>query len=94
MTVKKKRRVWPLLLLFIIGLSIFSYPFLSDYYYRVEFTNEVASFGQGISELEAAEIKERMELAQAYNNVLNNKITPTIKNTTKNNMAFCTLPVS
>lgn len=75
MAVKKKRRVWPLLLLFIIGLSIFSYPFLSDYYYRVEFTNEIASFGQGISELEAAEIKERIELAQAYNNVLNNKIT-------------------
>lgn len=75
MAVKKKRRVWPLLLLFIIGLSIFSYPFLSDYYYRVEFTNEVASFDQGISELEAAEIKERLELAQAYNNVLNNEVT-------------------
>lgn len=63
------------ILLFLMGLALFSYPYISDLYYRVEQHDQVADFDRGKEELTSEEIAERMRLALGYNDSLRN--TPT-----------------
>lgn len=68
-----KRNVWQkyrYILIFAIGLLIMSYPFLSDLYYRVQQADIIAKFDQKRQEIEPKNIKERMDLAKAYNQTL------------------------
>ena len=37
----KKKRIWPFILLFVLGFFIMMYPLVSQYYYKIEAGNEV-----------------------------------------------------
>nr|WP_072515032.1 class C sortase [Ndongobacter massiliensis] len=70
---KKKR--WSksnlfLLSLFILGLLLAAYPFISDYYYRVEFDQKIQTFDTDADGLDPEELARRMNLARAYNRTL------------------------
>lgn len=65
-----KRRVWPLVVLFIIGFVIMMYPIISNYYYRIEANNQILEFTENAKRLDNNEILHRIELAEAYNSVL------------------------
>lgn len=71
---RKKRSNWPFVLIFIIGLGVLSYPMFSDWYYRVEASNEVSDFQAARAELDDEEVSRRMDLAQVYNDTLANII--------------------
>lgn len=63
----KKKKSWPFILIFIIGLSILVYPIISDFYYRIESTNEIKEFKEEQSKLSKEEITRRIELARIFN---------------------------
>ncbi|MFM1581089.1 class C sortase [Helcococcus bovis] len=56
--------------LFVLGLMISSYPFISQWYYRIEANEEIRKFNRKISEMDAKDIEKRLELARAYNSTL------------------------
>lgn len=60
-------------IIFLIGLLVLAYPQVSRIYYRIEANEQVANFEKGKSEINQKEIDERMKLAEAYNQSLNNK---------------------
>lgn len=60
-------------IVFLIGLFVLAYPQISRIYYRIEANEQVANFEKGKSEINQKEIDERMKLAEAYNQSLNNK---------------------
>lgn len=68
---KSRRRSNLLLLfLFVVGLLLTSYPFLSDFYYHVEFDQKIQDFDAGAKKLDTQEIAKRLALAEAYNRTL------------------------
>lgn len=67
---KRKRRRWPLVLVFLLGLAILSYPLFSRWYYEQEASSQVADFQQGLSLIGQEEIQERLHLAYAFNESL------------------------
>ena len=70
-TVKEKfKRNWKIILLFITGLLIASYPIISNWYYTVENNNQIVDFKEAVDEMSQAEIDERIDLARAYNETL------------------------
>lgn len=73
-TRKRKKKQWPFIIIFILGLLVLSYPLVSRFYYRVESTQQVKSFDNKKKELTADEIKNRIDLARAYNKSLINLI--------------------
>ena len=56
----KKKRIWPFILLFILGFLIMMYPLVSQYYYKIEAGNEVMEFQDKTKELDKNEILRRM----------------------------------
>ncbi|MFM1524891.1 MULTISPECIES: class C sortase [Helcococcus] len=56
--------------LFVLGLMISSYPFISQWYYRIEANEEIRKFNRKISEMDPKDIEKRLELARAYNSTL------------------------
>ncbi|HEM5299709.1 TPA: class C sortase [Streptococcus suis] len=68
---KKKNNLF-FYLIFIIGLGILLYPHISNFYYRYEATHIVTDFDQAKSGLASAEIKQRLDLAHAFNESLHN----------------------
>lgn len=70
-TVKEKfKRNWKIILLFITGFLIASYPIISNWYYTVENNNQIVDFKEAVDEMSQAEIDERIDLARAYNETL------------------------
>ena len=69
---KKRKAIWPFVVLFILGVGILSYPFISDLYYRIDFNNQVNDFSESVKDLSQPEIENRMKLAKAYNESLIN----------------------
>ena len=65
-----KKRIWPLVLIFIAGFVIMMYPVVSNYYYRIEANNQIMDFSQNAKKLDNNEILRRVELAEAYNSTL------------------------
>ncbi|HGA0299255.1 TPA: PI-2a pilus assembly sortase SrtC4, partial [Streptococcus agalactiae] len=59
-----------LILLFLVGLLITSYPFISNWYYNIKANNQVTNFDNQTQKLNAKEINRRFELAKAYNRTL------------------------
>lgn len=57
-------------LLFLLGFLIMIYPIISNQYYRIVQEGETLKFIKAQSKLDDAEIKERLELAKAYNETL------------------------
>lgn len=71
---KNKKRNWPFVLVFLIGLLILLYPSFSMWYYRIDSNNIIKVFDSEKSKLTSEEIQRRMELAKGYNLSLNNVI--------------------
>lgn len=71
---KRKKRQWPFLVVFILGLLVMSYPLISRFYYRIESTQQVEYFDIEKKKLTEAEVRKRIELANAFNKSLNNVI--------------------
>ena len=67
---EKFKRNWKIILLFITGLLIASYPIISNWYYTVENNNQIVDFKEAVDEMSQAEIDERIDLARAYNETL------------------------
>lgn len=58
------------IILFLIGFLIAAYPLVSQWYYRIEASEEVEKFTKGVNTLNEEEIKRRIDLARAYNRTL------------------------
>ena len=70
-TMKEKfKKNWKIILLFITGLLIASYPIISNWYYTVENNNQIVDFKEAVDEMSQADIDERIDLARAYNETL------------------------
>ena len=67
---EKCKRNWKIILLFITGFLIASYPIISNWYYTVENNNQIVDFKEAVDEMSQAEIDERIDLARAYNETL------------------------
>ncbi len=57
-------------LLFALGFFIMSYPFISQWYYRIESGKQIENFDLEANKLVDEEIEERIKLAMAYNSTL------------------------
>ena len=68
--VKKFKKNWKIILIFILGLLIAIYPIISNYYYTVENNNQVKDFQEAVSQMPDKEVLERIDLAKAYNDTL------------------------
>ena len=68
--VEKFKKNWKIILIFVLGLMIAIYPFISNYYYTVENNNQVKDFQEAVSEMPDKEVLERIDLAKAYNDTL------------------------
>lgn len=73
-TRKRRKKQWPFLVVFILGLLVMSYPLVSRFYYRIESTQQVEYFDIEKKKLTEAEVRKRIELANAFNKSLNNVI--------------------
>lgn len=67
---RRKNRRWPLVLVFLLGLAILSYPLISRWYYEIDATSAIRDFDAGRSQLDSAEVEERLNLARAYNEAI------------------------
>lgn len=67
---KQNKKLYPYVLLFILGILIFIYPFISQIYYNVESNNKIESFTEEAKKIGRQEIDKKIELARAYNNTL------------------------
>ena len=63
-----------IILLFLVGFLIMIYPQISRIYYRIEADVQVTEFDRGKKALDEEEIDERIKLAKAFNESLNNVV--------------------
>lgn len=68
--VEKIKKNWKIILIFILGLLIATYPIISNYYYTIDNNNQIAEFNEAVAEMPSKEVLERIELAKAYNDTL------------------------
>ena len=68
--VEKFKKNWKIILIFILGLLIATYPIISNYYYTIDNNNQIAEFNEAVAEMPSKEVLERIELAKAYNDTL------------------------
>lgn len=57
-------------LIFLIGLLIALYPFISQQYYKITSNNDIKDYEKAIEELDIAEIEQKLKLARDYNKTL------------------------
>lgn len=70
---RKRGPLWKKLviaMIFILGLGIFSYPIISNIIYERAARRVVQDFDVAVAKIEDAEIKEKLNLAYAYNDYL------------------------
>lgn len=72
---KAKGKSWkktklPFIFVFFIGFCIMMYPFVSQWYYRVDSGKRIENFEKEAGKLSKEEIEERIKLAKAYNSTL------------------------
>lgn len=68
--VEKIKKNWKIILIFILGLLIATYPIISNYYYTIDNNNQISEFNEAVAEMPDKEVLERIELAKAYNDTL------------------------
>lgn len=71
---QSKASKWIWRLIFIIGIVVMAYPFISRLYYRIDSTEDVDQFKAGTEDLSTDEIKRRIDLAHAFNESLSGEI--------------------
>ena len=65
---KKFKRNWKIILLFIAGFLIATYPIISNWYYTVDNNNQIVDFKEAVDEMSQAEIDERISCNQKASN--------------------------
>ena len=70
MNKKVIRKNLPFILIFILGMGIFSYPFISQKYYDIKSDEEIVVFNKAKDEISKEDLEKRMELARTYNETL------------------------
>lgn len=70
MNKKVIRKNLPFILIFILGMGIFSYPFISQKYYDIKSDEEIVVFNKAKDEISKEDLEKRMELAKTYNETL------------------------
>lgn len=65
-----KKTKFPFIFVFLIGFCIMIYPFVSQWYYRVDSGKRIENFEKEAGKLSKEEIEERIKLAKAYNSTL------------------------
>lgn len=70
MNKKSIRKNLPFILIFILGMGIFSYPFISQKYYDIKSDEEIVVFNKAKDEISKEDLEKRMELARTYNETL------------------------
>jgi sortase A len=68
-----KRSIWKsavIVTIFILGLGIFSYPIISNIIYDRASRRVIQNFDVSVARIEDVEIKEKLDLAYAYNDYL------------------------
>lgn len=68
--VEKIKKNWKIILIFILGLLIATYPIISNYYYTIDNNNQIEEFNEAVAEMPSKEVLERIDLAKAYNDTL------------------------
>lgn len=68
--VEKIKKNWKIILIFMLGLMIATYPIISNYYYTIDNNNQIEEFNEAVAEMPSKEVLERIELAKAYNDTL------------------------
>ncbi len=58
------------ILLFLLGLMIFSYPMISQKFYEIKADEEVIEFVKKSKDIDKKDLEKRMELARVYNQTL------------------------
>lgn len=69
----KKRRIWRtiiIVMVFILGLGIFCYPIISNLMYERASSRVNQNFNDSVARIDDSEIKEKLNLAYAYNDYL------------------------
>ena len=66
-TIKKNIKF---ILMFILGLAIFSYPMISQKFYEIKSEREVVEFVKQTQDIDTKEIDRRIDLAAVYNETL------------------------
>lgn len=67
---RKIKKNWKIIGMFILGLLIAIYPIISNRYYTIKNNNRIEVYEQAVSELSQEEIDRRIDLAKAYNETL------------------------
>lgn len=73
-TTKQKLNNVILSIIFLIGLTVMIYPLVSRIYYRVESSQQIATFDDEKKKMNQEEIDKRIQLAQAFNDTLSNVV--------------------
>lgn len=69
----KKRRIWRtiiIVMIFILGLGIFCFPIISNLIYERASRRVDQNFNDSVAKIDDSEIKEKLNLAYAYNDYL------------------------
>lgn len=67
---KKNNKIYPYIFCFLAGLLIFSYPLISQWYYSIDSQKIIEKFDNEKTKLNNKDVKEKIELARAYNRTL------------------------
>ena len=57
-----KKKIWPLVVLFIAGFVIMMYPIISNYYYRIEANNQILEFTENAKKLVGLSLRRLITL--------------------------------
>lgn len=71
---KKTKELLIFIVIFLIGLGILAFPYVSQVYYKFKSNNEVVQFEREIKKLDNKDIEKRIELAKIYNKTLDNSL--------------------
>lgn len=67
---KNLKKNLPFILIFVLGLLIFSYPMISNKYYEIKSNDEIVAFNKERKDINPEDLEKRMKLARAYNRTL------------------------
>lgn len=67
---RKIKKNWKIIAMFVVGFAIAIYPIISNRYYTIKNNNRVEVFEKAAKEISQEEIDKRIDLAEAYNETL------------------------
>lgn len=67
---RKIKKNWKIIAMFVVGFAIAIYPIISNRYYTIKNNNHIEAFEKAAEEISQEEINHRIDLAEAYNETL------------------------